>query len=233
MTAKVRVLIVEDDVKTAATIERYLRHAGFETTVARDGLTGDRIAASGQADLIVLDIMLPNLDGMEICKRVRARGDAPVIMLTARADEEQRIFGLLRGADDYVIKPFSPRELVARVHAVLRRAAPHVRTPASTRFGALELDIHRRAVRVAGREIELTRTEYDILTALCSTPNAPWTRSALVERILGWDYEGNPRTIDTHVTNLRRKLDSANLPRQTRIETVFGVGYRFINGDNA
>ena len=177
--------------------------------------------------------MLPNLDGMEICRRIRARGNTPIIMLTARADEEQRIAGLLHGADDYMIKPFSPRELVVRVHTVLRRASQEVRSPASSRFANLEIDPQMRRVRVSGQPIELTPTEYAILIALCSTPGAPWSRGALVERVLGWDYEGTNRTIDTHVTNLRRKLEAANLAKTTRVETVFGLGYKFVNETDA
>jgi DNA-binding response OmpR family regulator len=173
--------------------------------------------------------MLPQVDGMEICRRIRARGETPIIMLTARADEEQRIGGLLHGADDYVIKPFSPRELVARVHTVLRRAAQAVRSPASSRFGNLAIDPHRRSISISDRPVDLTPTEYDILMALCSTPGAPWSRSALIERVFGWDYEGTNRTVDTHVTNLRKKLEAAGLAPRIRVETVFGFGYKFVS----
>ena len=196
--------------------------------VAHDGESGDRIAASEHADLVILDLMLPKLDGTEICRRIRARGNTPIIMLTARADEEHRIGGLLHGADDYVIKPFSARELVARVHTVLRRAEQSIRTPASTRFANLIVDPHQRRVRVSGQVVDLTPTEYDLLMALCSSPGAPWSRGALIERVFGWDYEGTNRTIDTHVTNLRKKLESANLSGDARIETVFGFGYKFV-----
>lgn len=196
--------------------------------VAHDGASGDRIAASEDADLVILDLMLPKLDGIEICRRIRVRGNTPIIMLTARADEEHRIGGLLHGADDYVIKPFSPRELVARVHTVLRRAEQSIRTPASTRFANLIVDPHQRRVHVSGQVVDLTPTEYDLLMALCSSPGAPWSRGALIERVFGWDYEGTNRTIDTHVTNLRKKLESANLSADARIETVFGFGYKFV-----
>ena len=224
-------LIVEDDAKTAATIERYLNRAGFSTVIAHDGATGDRLAASEHADLVILDLMLPSLDGMEVCRKIRARGNTPVIMLTARADEEQRISGLLHGADDYMIKPFSPRELVARVHTVLRRAVRSVRTPATTRFANLRIDPHRRSIAVSGQLIDLTPTEYDLLIALCSSPGVPWARGTLIERVLGWDYEGTNRTIDTHMTNLRKKLHAAGLSQEARIETVFGVGYKFVCND--
>jgi len=233
MNAQARILIIEDDAKTVATIERYLTSAGFQTLIARDGEAGDKIAASEPVDLIVLDLMLPRVDGLEVCRRVRARGNTPIIVLTARADEEERIAGLSRGADDYVIKPFSPRELVARVHAVLRRAEARVRSPMSSCFGALELDLHGCTVSIAGRDAELTRTEYDILLALCSTPGIAWRRDSLIERVLGWDYDGTARTIDTHVSNLRKKLEKTGLPLNTKIETVFGMGYRFTHCDDA
>jgi len=224
-----RILIVEDERKTADIVARYLERAGYDALVARTGDEGLAMFERHAPELIVLDAMLPGVDGFEICRRVRERGNTPIIMLTARVGENDRISGLQSGADDYVPKPFSPRELVARVQAVLRRSArPDDRPPARLRFGALELDPIGSSARLAGRDAELTRTEYRVLEALASTPNVAWSRARLVERVFGWDYEGSERTIDTHVTNLRRKL-AAN-DRAPRIATAFGVGYRLCDG---
>ncbi len=220
-----RVLIVEDEAKTAALVRRYLERAGYDALVASDGLAGARHIDDWQPDLIILDVMLPGLDGIELCGRVRATSRVPMIMLTARVQEDDRVAGLLGGADDYVTKPFSPRELIARVHAVLRRAATSdARTPATVRFGVLCLDPIDRNASVADRDMALTPKEFGLLEALCSTPNVPWTRPRLLERAFGWDYDGTNRSVDMHVLNLRRKLGDA--PNCPQIETVFGVGYK-------
>ncbi len=219
-----RVLIVEDEPKTAEIVRRYLTHAGYDAFVGVDGAAGLELVASRHPDLIILDVMLPGIDGIELCRRVRATSRTPIIMLTARVRERDRIDGLLGGADDYVTKPFSPRELVARVHAVLRRSATHdARSPMTVRLGPLRLDPIERRAFVSGRDLHLTRSEYGILEALCSTPSIPWTRSRLIERVFGYEYDGTERGVDTHVLNVRRKLAGAGSPT---IETVIGVGYK-------
>jgi two-component system response regulator AdeR len=228
MHSATRVLIVEDDRRTAAIVERYLRNGGFDVTIARDGRSGVALFLEARPDLVILDVMLPESDGFEVCRRIRDAGDTPVIMLTARVEESDRLRGLSGGADDYVTKPFSPRELVARVHAVLRRsAASDRRTPMQTRFGRLDLDPIAAEARIAGTALALTKTEYRLLEALATSPNVPWSRGRLLERVFGWDYEGSERTVDTHVANLRKKLAAAG-DGVPQIATAFGRGYRLV-----
>jgi DNA-binding response OmpR family regulator len=222
------VLIVEDDRRTAAIVQRYLSDAEFEVSIAHDGRSGIEQFLERRPDLVILDVMLPEADGFEVCRRIREAGDTPVIMLTARVAESDRLRGLSGGADDYVIKPFSPRELVARVHAVLRRSASSERrVPLQTRFGSLELDPIAGEARIAGAALALTRTEYRLLEALATSPGIPWSRSRLLERVFGWDYEGSERTVDTHVANLRRKLAAAG-DGVPHVATAFGRGYRLV-----
>jgi DNA-binding response OmpR family regulator len=219
------ILVVEDERRTAAIIGRYLERAGFRATFAFDGTQGLEEFRNGQPDLVVLDVMLPGTGGFEVCRAIRAAGDTPIIMLTARVGEEDRLTGLLGGADDYVAKPFSPRELIARIAAVLRRTGAHVRRPPMrSSVGTLALDPTSQTARVGVGDVGVTRTEYRILEALCTTPNVPWTRDRLVERVFGWDYDGTERTIDTHVGNLRRKL-AATGSTAPHIVTSFGRGY--------
>ena len=218
-----RILVVEDDPRTAETIKLYLEHDGFETRVAPDGLAALESCRAAVPDLIVLDRMLPHLDGLEICRRLRAQSSVPIILLTARTTEADKLEGLRLGADDYVTKPFSPRELVARVHAVLRRTAPARRL----RFSHLEIDLDRSEVRHHGVPVSLTATEYKLLETLCRAPGRVFTRSDLVARILGWDYAGTERTVDVHIANLRRKIES-NPAQPALIATVFGVGYKWL-----
>jgi DNA-binding response OmpR family regulator len=226
MHSAARILIVEDDRRTASILERYLRDAEFDVAIARDGRSGIACYLERRPDLVILDVMLPEADGFEVCRRIRDAGDTPVIMLTARVEESDRLRGLAGGADDYVTKPFSPRELVARVHAVLRRTGER-RTPLQTRFGSLELDPIASEARIAGAVLALTRTEYRILEALATSPGVPWSRGRLLERVFGWDYEGSERTVDTHVANLRRKLSGAG-EGAPRVATAFGRGYRLV-----
>jgi DNA-binding response OmpR family regulator len=228
------VLVVEDDRKTSAAVKLYLESAGFEVAVAFDGRQGLEAARSLRPDLVVLDVMLPQVDGLEVCRALQAESEVPVILLTARTTEADKLRGLDLGADDYVTKPFSPRELVARVRAVLRRAAPREgradgEGPAELRFQDLVVDLARREVEVRGRRAVLTRHEIQLLEALARAPGRVFTRTELVERAFGWDYEGMERTVDVHVKNLRRKLGPriAGEERSSWIETVFGVGYRF------
>jgi DNA-binding response OmpR family regulator len=224
------ILVVEDDRKTSAAVRLYLESAGFEVAVAFDGRQAIEAARSLRPDLIVLDVMLPQRDGFEVCRTLQEEMAVPVILLTARTLEEDKLRGLDLGADDYVTKPFSPRELVARVRAVLRRVAPREDgrdEPSELRFRDLVLDPGRQEVTVRGCPVALTRNELRLLEALARSPGRAFTRAELVERAFGWDYEGMERTVDVHVKNLRRKLGPRTAEGEPWIETVFGTGYRF------
>jgi two-component system alkaline phosphatase synthesis response regulator PhoP len=226
------ILVVEDDRKTSAAVKLYLENAGFEVAVAFDGRQALAAARSLRPDLVVLDLMLPEVDGFEVCRALQAETAPAVILLTARTLETDKLRGLDLGADDYVTKPFSPRELVARVRAVLRRTArrdspPAGDCPAELRFYGLVLDPARHQLTVRGQPVELTRSELRLLQTLALSPGRAFTRGELVERAFGWDYEGMERTVDAHVKNLRRKLGSRNDTGDPWIETVFGIGYRF------
>ena len=212
-----RVLVVEDDPKIRSTIELYLRHEGFDVTSAARG--DEAVAAARDAHLVILDIMLPGADGIEVCRAIRAAAPTPIIFVTARSTEEDKLRGLDLGADDYVTKPFSPRELMARVRAVFRRAPPAAET---MRVGAIVIDGQRRAVSVDGAEVALTPTEFRLLEALARAAGRTMTREQLIRSAFGDDYDGLDRTVDVHVMNLRRKLGSAG----EAIVTVFGTGYR-------
>lgn len=222
-----RILLIEDEKAIRDAVEAYLEKDGLWVTSATDGERALRAFQTGHFDLVVLDLMLPGLPGEEVCRRIRDRSDVPIIMLTAKGSEEERVAGLEMGADDYLVKPFSPRELVARVRALLRRA--HAETePQRTRmeYGALEIDLAGHKVRVDGEELELTASEYKLLVTLSRYPGRVYSRMELVEKVLGYDFEGYERAIDSHVKNLRAKLGDD--PREPRfIHTVFGVGYRF------
>ncbi len=250
MVPTARILLVEDDPKVARTVRLYLEASGYEAVWVADGreaveqATGavgrtDGGRAGGARavdsrtgapfDLVVLDLMLPGLDGYAVCRRLREVSRVPIIMLTARTTEDDRVRGLDLGADDYLAKPFSPRELMARIRAVLRRAeetAPGRGAPPEVlRVADLVIDLGARTVERAGRSVRLTPTELDLLAALARHPNRVFTRDELIERALGPDFEGGDRTIDAHVKNLRRALEPD--PRNPRyVETVFGVGYR-------
>lgn len=225
------ILVVDDDRKTAAAVRLYLESAGFEVVVALDGREALEAARGRRPDLLVLDVMLPRVDGLEVCRTLRAESDVPVILLTARTTEEDKLAGLDLGADDYVTKPFSPRELVARVKAVLRRAGSRERAeggPAELRFGELAVDLAGHAVAVRGEAVAVTPNEFRLLAALARAPGRAFSRSELVERAFGWDYEGMERTVDAHVANLRQKIDPRGPEGESWIETVYGVGYRFV-----
>jgi DNA-binding response OmpR family regulator len=235
-----RILIVEDEAKTAATVALYLRHAGMTVEVALDGAAGLARARDGGFDLLLLDVLLPGLDGREICRRVRAGSAVPIVMVTARTTEEDRIEGLDLGADDYVSKPFSPRELVARVRANLRRAAlggvsGGAEGEAPVRRGPLVIDGARHEVRWDGRRLDLTPTELALLSALAERPGVVWSRERLLARLPAGAAERDPRTVDAHVKNLRRKLEPAlrsTTPRRPHlVRTVFGEGYKLVLPD--
>jgi DNA-binding response OmpR family regulator len=212
-----RVLVVEDDPKIRSTIELYLRHEGFDVASAARG--DEAVAAARDAHLVILDIMLPGADGIEVCRAIRAAAATPIIFVTARSTEEDKLRGLDLGADDYVTKPFSPRELMARVRAVFRRAPP---SSDVLTIGAITIDGRRRAVSVDGAEIALTPTELRLLDALARAAGRTMTREQLIRSAFGDDYDGLDRTVDVHVMNLRRKLGAAG----ESIVTVFGTGYR-------
>jgi DNA-binding response OmpR family regulator len=221
------ILVVEDEHELAALIQRQLDGEGHRALVAHDGSMALLLAAHAQPDLVILDWMLPGLDGLTVCRRLRERSIVPILMLTARAEEADRVLGLEVGADDYLTKPFSLRELMARVRAILRRAdllrrADQV-AEGPIRLGELAVDPLARRVEVGGVSIELTVKEYDLLLILARHPGRSFSRAYLLDQIWGQDYEGGDRTVDTHVVRLRRKLGAVG----ERIATVWGVGYRF------
>jgi len=219
-----RILIVEDEPTVAEVVDRYLRRDGYDVSVAHDGIQAMEAYDRVQPDLVVLDVMLPGLDGMEVCRQIRSRATTPIIMLTARGDEVDKLVGLQIGADDYVTKPFSPRELEARVRAVLRRHARDADTEI-LQVGDLTLDLPRLRTDVAGRPVSLTATEFQLLTALARQPGRVFTRAQLLDAIHGVAFESYERAIDAHVKNIRRKIEPD--PRTPRyLLTVYGVGYR-------
>lgn len=223
--AGVRVLVVEDDPSISRLVASYLEQEGFAVDVAANGETGVDLARSRRPDVIVLDLMLPGMDGIEVCRRIRTFSGAYIIMLTARTEEIDRLIGLSVGADDYLGKPFSPRELVARVKAMLRRPRAVDIGAEPRRFGALQIDPVAREVRLGGGLVTLTRTEFDILDALSARPRMAFARRQLLEQVWGEDWFGDDHVIEVHVANLRRKLDDD--PQSPRfIRTVRGVGYR-------
>jgi len=217
-------LIVEDDPKAGETIRLYASDAGYECLLAADGMTGLRLARERDPSVVVLDLMLPLLDGLAFCRALRSESSVPVVIVTARASEADKLRGLGDGADDYLTKPFSPRELLARVRAVLRRSAgAPVRSQQLLRGGRLQIDFVRERVHADGREVRLTPTELRILTLLAQSERV-WTRDEILSRAAGPDSEAADRTVDAHVRNLRRKLE---LPgERPLIATVFGRGYQ-------
>jgi DNA-binding response OmpR family regulator len=221
-----RILIVDDEEMIVRTIKAYLDREGFKTYTAHDGEEALRAFEEKGPDLIVLDLMLPKVTGIEVTRKIRATSRVPIIMLTAKAAEADRVVGLELGADDYVVKPFSPRELVARIRAVLRRIDGAAGEAEKIVSGDIEIDIKTREVLLSGKEIELTPTEFDLLAYLARHPGQVFTRLQLLREVQGYTYDAFARTIDTHVKNLRRKLEED--PKKPRyIQTVHGVGYRF------
>ena len=219
------VLVVDDEPKIARLLRDYLERAGFAVSVAHDGREALMRVRTERPDLVILDLGLPEIDGLDVARRLRRDGDTPIIMVTARDDEIDRVAGLELGADDYVTKPFSPREVVARVRAVLRRRDGSARTDAPLRAGPLELDPGRMEVHVDGRLVDLTATEFALLAALARQPGRVYTRSQLLDAIHGSAFESYERAIDAHVKNLRRKLEPDSR-RPRLLLTVHGVGYR-------
>ena len=223
-----RVLVVDDDREIVRIIRAYLEKAGYSVSTAYEGETALHIIRSDRPDLVVLDLMLPDRDGWDITRIVRgdpALAATPIVMLTARVEGEDRVMGLDLGADDYIPKPFNPHEVVARVRAVLRRANQDFGPSHVIQIGQLLLDVDRHEVQLAGKPIELTPTEFDLLKTLMEYPGHAFTRQSLIEQGLGFNYEGMERTLDSHIRNLRRKIEP-DPSEPTYIKTVFGVGYR-------
>ncbi|WP_406064277.1 response regulator transcription factor [Streptomyces sp. NBC_01077] len=223
-----RILVVDDDPTVAEVVTGYLERAGCAVEHAADGPDALRRAGERWPDLVVLDLMLPGLDGLEVCRRLRATGPVPVIMLTARGDEEDRITGLEVGADDYVIKPFSPRELVLRVESVLRRTRTSTGAASVLRSGDLVVDPATRRATRSGSELALTLREFDLLAYFLAHPRTAHAREELMRRVWGWDF-GDLSTVTVHVRRLRAKIED-DPARPRLIETVWGVGYRFEPG---
>ena len=221
-----KILVVDDEAKIVKLVRAYLEQAGFTVVVAEDGQTALIQARREKPDLVILDLGLPGIDGLDVARTLRREGDTPIIMLTARVDDTDRIIGLELGADDYVSKPFNPRELVARVRAVLRRTAGSAPPVEILRGGDLVLDVSAHLVTLAGQSLDLTPTEFDLLQVFMQNPGRAFTRLELLDRVQGDAYEGYERTIDAHVKNLRAKLgDDPRHPRY--VQTVYGVGYKF------
>jgi DNA-binding response OmpR family regulator len=224
--SKQRVLIVDDEAPLQHTIRAYLEREGYEVETALDGRSALDLAATFQPDLIVLDVMLPGLDGFAVLQQLRQRSDVYVLMLTARAEELDRVMGLTLGADDYLTKPFSPRELVARVRAILRRGRASATSEAEFVLGKLRLDPDARRVWKGEQEIELTPIEYDLLHTFAQHPGRVLSREQLIEQVWGYDYYGDERVIDVHIRRLRLKIEE-NPTTPAVIITVRGAGYRF------
>lgn len=222
-----RILIVEDDPETTELVGLYLARDGHKVMSATDGLEGLRLAREARPDLVILDLMLPKMDGLEVCRTLRDESMVPIVMLTARVEEVDRLTGLDLGADDYVSKPFSPRELAARVRAVLRRTAREAleRGPEELKHEDIIVDVRRRTVHVGSDSLTLTPTEFRILLLFMRDPGRTFTRDHIIDRVFGYDFDGFDRTVDAHVANLRRKL-GAGREDVSYIETVYGAGYR-------
>jgi DNA-binding response OmpR family regulator len=224
-----RALVVDDERPLVAIVTSYLEREGFEVVAGYDGNEAVELARSEHPDVIVLDLMLPGLDGIEACRQIRAFSDAYIIMLTAKAEETDKIVGLSTGADDYLTKPFSPGELVARVRAMLRRPRTETAAREVRHFGTLEIDPQAREVLIDRQPVDLTRLEFDLLDTLSAEPRVAFSRRQLLERVWGENWFGDDHVVDVHIANLRRKLgDDADTPRYVR--TVRGVGYRMGEG---
>jgi two-component system alkaline phosphatase synthesis response regulator PhoP len=223
------ILIIEDEPELVKVLRSYLEQAGFNVLTAYRGDSGLSTWEHKRPDLVILDLNLPGMDGLDLAREIRRKGDTPLIMVTARVEETDRLIGLELGADDYIPKPFSPREVVARVRAVLRRATAAPMTSSILRVGDLEIDLDSHIVSSLGAVIDLTPTEFNLLATLAAQPGRAFTRLQLLETTQGNAYEGYERTIDAHIKNLRAKIEKdAKAPQY--IETVFGIGYRFTRG---
>ncbi len=226
-----RILVVDDEKKIVEIVRAYLERDGFKVTVAYDGKAALDSARRFSPDLIVLDLMLPQISGWDVCRTLRRESNVPIIMLTARDETTDKIVGLELGADDYVTKPFGPKELISRVKAVLRRSEGKMVSRNKLSVGDLEIDIDRRRVKRGDEAIELTQIEFDLLKTLAEQPGRVFSRMQLLDRVQGDAYEGYDRTIDSHIKNLRKKIEpDPNHPRH--IITVYGVGYKIEETDH-
>jgi len=224
------ILVVDDEPKIVELARDYLEHAGFSVMTSGDGPSAVATVGGRHPDLVVLDLGLPGMDGLDVMRAIRRDSEIPVVMLTARDDEVDKLLGLELGADDYITKPFSPRELVARVRAVLRRTERRPEVTDLIRVSGVSIDVPRMRVDIDGRSIELTATEFEILTTLARQPGRIFTRSQLLDAVHGVAFESYERAIDTHVKNIRRKLEPD--PRRPRyLLTAYGVGYRFADDE--
>jgi DNA-binding response OmpR family regulator len=221
------ILVVDDEKQIVKVVKMYLEQAGFRVVTAYDGAAALAVFRNERPDLVVLDLNLPELDGLDVCRAIRRESKTPIIMLTARADETDKLIGLEIGADDYIVKPFSPREVAARVRVVLRRVTGEVAPPHVIRAGDLMLDLERHTLQRGTQQIELTPTEFDLLAALMQNAGRALSRSQLLDQALSETFDGYERTIDAHIKNLRHKIEPD--PKTPRfIVTVFGVGYKFV-----
>jgi DNA-binding response OmpR family regulator len=225
-----KVLVVDDDVKTVELVKLYLNRDGYRVLTAHNGNDALQLARDSKPDLIVLDLMLPGISGLEVCRILRKESDVPIIMLTAMTTDEDRLTGLDLGADDYVTKPFSPRELAARVRAVLRRL-PGERGPDKIEYGPLNVDFLRHEAFLEGKPLGLTPVEFKVLGALVKEPGRVFSRAQIIEKALGHDFDGFDRTIDVHILKLRRKLEK-DPHRPGMIKTVYGAGYKLLEQDS-
>lgn len=226
------ILVVDDEQRIIDLARMYLEQDGFRVASATNGTVARRMILQDKPQLVVLDLMLPGMDGLEVCRRVREESDVPIIMLTARNDDIDKIVGLELGADDYLTKPFNPRELVARIRAILRRAdrnATRDETPSPINIGNLHIDSRRRRVEVAGKGIDLRMKEFDLLRALADNKGIVFSRERLLEVVWGYDFAGETRTVDVHIAHLRHKLRGMD----PRIDTIWGVGYKLDDCENA
>jgi DNA-binding response OmpR family regulator len=227
-----KILVVDDDKKIVDLVSLYLKKDGYRVLSACDGGEAIDLARSKRPDLVVLDLMLPHVDGLDVCRIIRAESAVPIIMLTGRTTDSDKLAGLDIGADDYVTKPFNPKELLARIRAVLRRTSGRDSGPSEVRFGEVVLDYVRHEVRVSGQAVNLTPTEFNLLQVMVKDPGRAFSRVELLERVFGYDYEGLERTVDVHVMNLRKKIEPEPASPQY-VVTVPGLGYRFEAADVA
>jgi DNA-binding response OmpR family regulator len=225
-----KILVVDDDPNVVKLVQLYLERDGHEVLTASDGVAGLERVREELPDLIVLDLMMPRMDGMEVCRTIRAESSVPVVMLTAMVEEDDRLAGFDLGADDYMTKPFSPRELAARVRAVLRRTARDRDDagPGTLESGPFAVDLRQRTVSVAGTPVTLTPTEFRLIALLVREPGRTFTREQIIDRVFGYDFDGFDRTVDAHMSSLRRKVDAVPGSAK-RIQTVYGSGYRLNN----
>ena len=228
---KKKALIIEDDKSVSQLIRLYLSDSGYEVVEFNDGMKGQDYALSNNIDIILLDLNLPGIDGIEICKNIRNVSTVPIIMVTARVDETDKLKGIDIGADDYVAKPFSPRELMSRVNAVLRRSEKNEiqktnSYPKILRTEYFEIDVSAHKVMVKNQPIKLTPTEFNILKLLMENEGRIFSREQIINEVFGYDFEGYNRNIDTHISNLRKKIENI-YPQQHNLESIYGVGYKF------